>query len=338
VVENLGETAYPLANANRMVAEILLMAPDSLQANIPCQPRHPFRGFVLLLIAVAFWGTAAPFGKHLILTRFDTLTITQARTSLAFALLSLYFIVTDRKMFRVQIRDIWKFAVLGVVGLAITNFTYYFTVKEATVATAILVQYTAPVWVLLYSVCILKEETLDWTTVLSLVVALAGCYFTVTSGSFRDISLRGWALLTGPISAFTFAYYIVATKQLLKRYPMWTVLLYLLGSATIFWLFFNPPWNIVRKHYQAADWGFLWLFAIVSILIPQAAFTSGLLLIDASKAGIISILEPVIAISAAFFMLGESLNTVQILGACMVLGAIALLQIHPMILKRAVTN
>jgi drug/metabolite transporter (DMT)-like permease len=302
----------------------------------PISPKaaHTFRGLVLLIIAIVFWGAAAPFGKYLILNRFDTLTITQARTSLAFILMLLYFAIKDRSVFRVQIRDLWKLAVLGVVGLAIVNFTYYFTVKEATVATAILVQYTAPVWVLLYSVWVLKEEKLDWMTVLCLVVALAGCYFAVTSGSLRAVSLRGWAMLTGPLSAFTFAYYIIASKQMLKRYSLWTMLLYMLGFATIFWLFFNPPWAIIKKNYQAADWGLLWLFAIVSVLIPQVAFTSGLRLIDASKAGIISILEPVIAIGAAFLILGESLNTIQVLGGCMVLAAVALLQIHPMIMRK----
>jgi drug/metabolite transporter, DME family len=288
------------------------------------------------MIAVVFWGTAAPFGKYLILTRFDTLTVTQMRTSLAFILLSLYFAIKDRSMFRIQIRDAWKFAVLGVVGLAMTNFTYYFTVKESTVATAILVQYSAPVWVLLYSVWILKEDTLDRITILSLIGALAGCFFAVTSGSLQNISLRGWALLTGPLSAFTFAYQVIATKRMLKRYAIWTMLLYMLGFATIFWLFINPPWIIMNKNYQSADWGFLWLFAIVSILIPQTAFASGLQRIDASKAGIISILEPVFAIGAAFLMLGESVNIVQMLGGGLVLAAVALLEIHPIIMRKMV--
>ncbi len=298
------------------------------------QPARTFRGLIFLLVAVVFWGTAAPFGKYLILTRFDTLTITQARSSLAFILLAVFFAVKDRNVFRVQIRDIWKLVVIGVLGLAVTNFTYYFTVKESTVATAILVQYTAPAWVLLYSVWILKVEKLDWITVLSLVVALAGCYLAVTSGSLREVSLKGWALLTGPLSAFTFAFWIIAAKQMLKRYSVWTMLLYMLGFATVFWLFFNTPADIMEKSYRVADWGLLWLFAIVSILIPQAAFASGLRFIDATKAGIVGILEPVIAIGAAYVMLGESLHVVQIIGGCMVIAAVAWLQTHPMIMRK----
>jgi drug/metabolite transporter (DMT)-like permease len=309
---------------------------NAAQNRIQNSSANSSRGLALLLVAVVFWGTAAPFGKYLILERFDTITITQTRTSLAFVLLSLFFAITKRKLFRVEIRDIWKFLVLGIVGFAITNFTYYFTVKESTVATAILLQYSAPVWVLLYSFWILKEDKLDRITIFSLIGALAGCYFAVTSGSLKSVSLRGWALLTGPLSAFTFAYQIIAVKQLLKRYSVWTVLLYALGFATFFWLFFNPPWNYVEKHYQASDWGFLWLFALVSILIPQVAFASGLRLVSASKAGIISILEPVFAIGAAFLMLGESLNFLQVIGGCTVLASISLLEIHSIIMRKLI--
>jgi drug/metabolite transporter (DMT)-like permease len=310
------------------------MTSDATKINIDVAPSHAFRGFVLLFLAVFFWGSSAPLGKYLIVSRFDTVIIAQTRTSLAFLLLLLFFLLKDRNIFRVQLRDIWKFAMLGIVGLAVTNYTYYFTVKEASVATAILVQYSAPVWVVLYSVFVMKEDKLDRITVVSLVVALIGCYFAVTSGSLKTINLKGWAIVTGPLSAFTFAFQVIGTKQLLKRYKTWTLLIYMFGFSAAFWLFINSPWNIAAKHYTAGDWGILWIFAIVSILIPQTAFAMGLKFLDASSAGIVSILEPVIAIIAAFLILGESISTIQMLGGAMVITAVGLLQAHPMIMRR----
>jgi drug/metabolite transporter (DMT)-like permease len=76
------------------------------------------------------------------------------------------------------------------------------------------------------------------------------------------------------------------------------------------------------------------VFAVVSILIPQTAFASGLKLLDASTAGIVSILEPVIAILAAFFILGESLSVVQTFGAVLVVTAVGMLQTHPPVIKK----
>jgi len=169
-----------------------------------------------------------------------------------------------------------------------------------------------------------------------LIFALIGWYFAVTSGSMHSINLEGWAILTGPASAFTFAYQVIATKQMLKRYSVWTMLIYMFGFSLLFWLCINPPWDIMEKHYTLNDWGLLWLFAIISILIPQIAFATGLKLLDASTAGIVSIMEPVIAIGAAFLILGESLGIVQVCGGLLVLVAVGLLQVHPMIMRKMV--
>ena len=309
------------------------MISDVIKINTTNHRSHALRGFILLMIAVLFWGSSAPIGKYLIVTRFDTLILAQTRTSLTFILLLFFFLLKDRSVFKIDFKDFWKFGILGVVGISLTNYTYYFTAKESSVATAILVQYTAPVWVVLYSVFVIKEDKLDRITFISLVLGLIGCYFAVTSGSFQSLNLKGLAIITGPTSAFTFAYQIVATKQLLKRYSVWTILVYIFGFSAIFWLCINPPWAIITKNYTCSDWGIFWMFAIVSILIPQTAFASGLKLLDASTVGIISILEPVVAIIAAFLILGESLGVIQIFGAALVVVAIGLLQAHPMLMK-----
>ena len=310
------------------------MTSDAAKTNTLLQHSHAYRGFILLMIAVLFWGSSAPIGKYLIVTRFDTLILAQTRTSLTFVLLLFFFLIKDRSVLKINIADVWKFGILGVVGISVTNYTYYFTAKESSVATAILVQYSAPVWVVLYSAFVIKEEKIDRKTLISLVLALIGCYFAVTAGSIQSINLRGWAIITGPVSALTFAYQIVATKHLLNRYTVWTMLVYMFGFSAIFWLCINPPWNIAAKNYTYSDLGIFWMFAIVSILIPQTAFASGLKLLDASTAGIVSILEPVIAIIAAFFILGESIGVVQIVGAVLVVTAIGLLQMHPIVMNK----
>jgi drug/metabolite transporter (DMT)-like permease len=310
------------------------MTSDEVKTDFNNSHRLALRGFVFLIIAVFFWGSSASLAKYLMVTRFDTLIIAQTRTSLSFILLLVFFFLLNRGVFRIQWTDIWKLGTLGVVGVALTNYTYYFTVKESSVATAILVQYTAPVWVVLYSVLITKEEKLDGTTLVSLVFALIGCYFAVTGGLWQNISLKGWTIITGPTSAFTFALQIVVSKQLLKRYSIWTLLIYMFGFSAIFWLIINPPSQIVARNFTINDWGILWIFAVVSILIPQTAFASGLKLLKASTVGIVSILEPIIAIVVAYFVIGESLGLIQVFGAIVVIAAVGLLQVHPLIMRK----
>lgn len=284
------------------------------------------RGYVFLMGAVLFWGGSASLAKFLFTTRFDTLIIVQTRSSLSFFLLVLYFLLKDRSVFRIDRKDLWGFTLTGIIGIALTNFSYYYTVKESTVATAILIQYTAPVLVMVYAVLVSREETLDGIKVIALVLSLAGCFFAVSGGDVSAFNLRGWSAASGIASSVSYAFMLLMSKYLLKKYSVWTMLLYAFGISTVFWLLINTPWAILEKGYSAADWGILWGFAVVSILIPHSLFASGLKLLDASTVGIVTTMEPVVAIVVAYFALGESMGGIQILGGMSVLAAIVLLQ------------
>ena len=286
-----------------------------------------FQGLIFIVIATLFWGGSASIAKILMSSRYDTLIIAQTRTSISFILLAVFFLCKNSKVFKISLSDLPKFAILGVVGIAITNYAYYFTIKESSVSTAILIQYTAPVWILLYSIAIARSEKLNKWKVLSPLFALSGCFFVVTGASFTNISLKGWATITGPVSAFTYAFQILAKKHLLKKYSIWTVLIYAFGFAGFFWLIINPPGHILAKGYVLNDWAIFLLFAITSILIPHTAFAAGLRLLSASVASIISTLEPVFAIVIAFFILGEMLTFVQLIGAVFIIFGIILIQI-----------
>jgi drug/metabolite transporter (DMT)-like permease len=281
---------------------------------------------VFVVLAVSLWGGSAALAKYLFLTRYDPLIITQTRSSLSFILLACYFAVVDRSVFRIRFRELYKFALIGIVGIAVTNFTYYFTVKESTVATAILVQNVAPVLVMIYAVVISKEEEFTGIKLVSLSLALCGCFFAVSRGSWRDIKLEGWAAVTAPLSMLTYAFMLIASKHLLRNYRVWTMLVVALGFATLFWLFISPPWVVLSKGYGLSDWSIFLGFAIVSILLPYICFASGLKLLEATTTGIITTLEPVVAITVAWLALGEAINAIQICGGIAVIGSVLLLQ------------
>jgi len=296
---------------------------------------HPtaLRRYLLLLTATLFWGGAASIAKILFMNNYETLIIIQTRSTLSFLLLVLFFSVRDRTVFRVPRRMLYKFAIVGVVGIALTNYTYYYTIRESSVATAILIQNTAPVLVMLYSVLVSKEEAVNGLKILSLALALIGCYVAVTGGASLGISIPTLALISGIASSVCFAFILIASKKVLKDYSVWTTLIYLFGFAALFWLFINPPWAILSHGYSVRDWGIFLAFAVVSILIPHSLFMTSMKYLQPTNAGITSIMEPVFAILIAYLVLGEKLTMVQTAGACGVVAAILLLKIAPTMLR-----
>ncbi len=292
-------------------------------------PSPSIRGYLFVLSAVLFWSGSASLAKYLFTTAYDTLIIVQTRSSLSFVIFAIYFAVRNRSVFKIDRNDLLKFVFVGVIGVAGTNFTYYYAVQESTVATAILIQYIAPVLVMTYAVFVIRSEHLSTAKMLSMGLALLGCFFAVTGGSFSSLELTGWGLGSGFASALGYAFMLLMSKHLLAKYSVWTMLTYAFGFATVFWLFVNPPWEIAAKGYGVQDWGVFLLFAVVSILIPHSLFSSGLKLLEASTVGIVTTLEPVFSIFVAHMTLGEAFGGAQIGGAIAVVSAIILLQLRP---------
>ncbi len=287
---------------------------------------NSLRGYSYIMLATVFWGFSATVAKFLFTHNVDTLIIVQTRSTLAFLVLAFILLLTNRSAFRIQIKDLSKFILVGVIGIAYTNFSYYYTVKVSTVATAILIQYIAPVFIMIYMV-MKKEEHFTVEKCVALIFSLGGCFLAVSGGHWSAIQLHGWGIVTGITSAFSFTIMIIAGKHVMKQYSLWTMLVYGFGIAALFWLFINPPAKIFSQGYTSGDWWIFFFFAMGSILIPYSLFNAGLHIIEASRASIIGTLEPVVAILSAYFIIGEGLSTAQIVGACCVIAAIIVLEI-----------
>lgn len=144
---------------------------------------------------------------------------------------------------------------------------------------------------------------------------------TILRGNFKGV-------IFALIAAVTFAIFNVAGKPLTRKYNVWTALMYVLLGASVFWLFINSPAQIIAAGYSTGDWGVFAFISAISILLPYGFYFSGLQRIEASKAIITSMLEPVVAIISEFLFLNGHMSLLQSAGAVMVVGGIILLQTH----------
>jgi drug/metabolite transporter (DMT)-like permease len=222
--------------------------------------------------------------------------------------------------------DLVQCLVLGMVGVAASNYFYYVAIQRTSVAIAIIVQYTAPVWVLLYVVA-RRQQKLSLQKVAAVGVAIAGIALTLgIVGTKSPLRLDSYGLFAALLASFSFAFYNLAGHRILARYDRWRVLTWTLTSASIFWLVVNPPWKILAVHYAPAQWGFLFAFSMISVLGAFSLYFLGLQHLEPTRAIIASCLEPVFSIVLAAILLGEGLRPVQALGIVLVLAAIVLVQ------------
>ena len=310
------------------------------------RPTHVLRGYLYIATATFLWGIGANLGRAAFTGRlarfgsFDTITpliLSQTRTTFSFLIIfPLLMLFRGWSRLRMPASDMVRVFALGVLGVAASNYFYYLAIQRTNVAIAIIVQYTAPIWVLLYAVA-RGLQKFSVSRAMSVLFAVSGITIAVGVGSGKlhlDTIGVGAALL----AAFSYSFYNIAAHNLMARYDHWVVLLYTTLSAAFFWLFVNPPWKVFAAHYSPVQWLFLLIFALISVLGPFAFYFAGLRHLDPTHAIIVSCLEPVFSIVIAAEVLGETLRGLQVIGIIFVLGAIAVIQMPNQPKRAAVSS
>lgn len=274
----------------------------------------------LVFLATCFWGTTATLARSVFRDHgVPALTVVELRLGIAAVLLLVWLLAANRAALRLRQEDHGYFLVLGLVGVAAVQGTYYYSISRLGVGLAILLQYLAPSLLVLWD--ILRGRRPAPALIAAVVLALTGTALLVNGvdpGTLHATVLD-WAI--GLSSAVSFAFYVAHSKRGLARYAPETVLFYTFVVAGIFWAFVTPPWRIVAAHYPPSLWIKFILLGVFSTLVPFRCFYAGLRRLPATEAGVLATSEPVVAIIAAAVFLGETLRPQQMVGAAMVIAA-----------------
>ena len=300
------------------------------------ETRQPVRGYLYIATATFFWGVSATLGRAAFTGRLpglhqvnaiDPLILSQGRATFSFlVLLPVLVLFRGRHSLRLPPRDLGQLFLIGILGVAASNYFYYLAIQRTNVATAIIVQYTAPIWVLLYTVARrLQKPTLQQIAAVGLAVTGIALVIGVFGGG--GLRLDAIGLFAALLAAFSFAFYNIGGHDILARRDRWIVLLYTTCSASLFWLLLNPPWKLIAAHYSTAQWLFLLLFSLISVLAPFAFYFAGLQHLEPTRAIVVSCLEPVFSIVIAAVVLGELMRPLQVVGIVFVLAAITVVQL-----------
>ncbi|HWR14532.1 MAG TPA: DMT family transporter [Terriglobales bacterium] len=310
----------------------------TLKDSTSLSPRHnhPVRGYLFIAAATICWAISATlgraaftgklFGSGQALAPIDPLILAQSRTTISFLVLApILLAFRGRSALAMPRKDFLRVMLVGVVGVAASNYFYYLAIQRTNVATAIILQYTAPVWVLLYMVARgLQRASLQ--KIVSIGVALLGTALVIDVFTGDGLRTDRLGVTAAMLASLSFAFYNVFGGNVVQKHDRWKVVLYVFLGAAAFWAIVNPPWRIIAAHYSSQQWVFLFVFAVMSILLPFSFYFAGLQHLDPTRAIVTSCLEPVFSIIIAAVTLGEVLGPMQIIGMTLVLGATLIVQ------------
>jgi drug/metabolite transporter (DMT)-like permease len=283
------------------------------------------RAILFIVIAGVMWGTSGLFSHVFGLYGYTALQKTAVRGSVAFLCMLAFVLIRHREAFRIKLRDLWLYVGIGA-GLFGAAAAYYAAMVMTSESTAVVLMYTSPIYVLIFSVLFFGER-LTPLKLLGIGGMLLGCCFV--SGIFEGFSGNVAGILMGLLAGVSYGAYNIFTKIALRRSckPMSTTLYGFMGMA-ILAVCTSDPAGIFPKMMQRP--GLLIPLSIalgvVTYVVPYFLYTLALRDLPAGTASALGIIEPMSATLFAFFLLeGNEPSVLSVIGIVLILGCVLLL-------------
>ena len=281
-------------------------------------------GPLLIILAGCFWGSMGIFVRKLSEYGLSPIQIVTVRITVAALAFALLLLVKDRSGFRIALRDLPLFLGLGLGSILFFTVCYFSAITMMPLSTAAILLYTSPIWIMLMSVLFFREK-LNRNKLIALVLAFAGCVF-VSGISGGGLTVTG--LLLGLGSGIGYGLYSILGTIALRKYSPYTVTTYTFLIAAAGSWFVCSPADLISR-FAAGNPMEIALFScltgLVTAVIPFLAYTLGLRTVEASKAGILATIEPMVATLVGMIVFSEPLTLLSGLGIVLILTAVILL-------------
>ena len=277
------------------------------------------KGYILIIAAASCWALIGIFSSIAFEQGVQPLEVAFWRAVLSWSFFAVQAGIT--KETHLLKKDIPLLLAFGIFGISVFYVSYLVAVKEGGAAFASVLLYTAPAWVVGCSFFIFGERLTVFKIAAVLMVITGVLLISGTGGNLNSTSALGTAAVTaGLVSGFCYSLYYTIGKYFTSRYSPANLFFYVLPVGALGIL---PFVDFAPKSATA------WL-ALLAVSFNLSTFTAnycyyqGLKYLEAGRASIVATIEPVIAASCAYLILGEYFTGLGYAGAAMIFFAVVL--------------
>lgn len=282
------------------------------------------KAILYIILAGMCWGTSGLFSHYLRPYGFTALHMTAVRATVSFICMAVFVLIRNRKLFRAKPSSLPLYAGIGV-SVFFTAALYFSAMELTSVSTAVVLMYSSPIYVMLFSVLFLKER-FTLLKAMSIGYMLAGCVFV--SGVIGGLKFDPLGILLGVLSGIAYAAYNVLTKIAMDRgHEPLTVNVYSFAAMAAVALAVCQPVGIVTNAAKAPAVTIPLLIGlgVVTFILPYFLFTLAMKELSAGTASTLSIVEPMAATVFSILILGEDPTVLSVVGIVLILFAVVVI-------------
>src|SRR5690625_3014258 len=285
------------------------------------------RAFIFIITGAGLWGTIGWFVKHLYAYGFTPMEVVSLRAFTAAFVLIVYLSLTSPKMLKLKkFTDIKYFIGTGIFSIIFFNYCMFMTIELSTIPVATALLYTAPGFVIILSFLFFKEP-ITKIKLATLLITLIGSAFVAGLIPLNLELFQFTTILFGLGSGLGYALYSIFSKYALKKYSSITITAYTFISASFALIIFFPFKQKGHLLIQPEVLFYALGLGIFPTALAYILYTYGLKQMEASRAAIVSTVEPVIATLIGIFIFMESFSLIQAIGMALIISAVIFIQL-----------
>jgi drug/metabolite transporter (DMT)-like permease len=264
----------------------------------------------------------------------DAFRLTQIRSTGAALILLTFAIIKGKDQLRARRDELKDLIIFGVVGVAAVTSFYFFAIKYLFVSVALIIEFTASIWIALYLKFVKKKHI---SPIMWVGIACAFSGLILVSQIWSSSSLSPIGVLAALADAIALSYYFLTADRLTQTRSSLSLMTWGIGVAAIFWTIILPWWNFPFEYltksfslsgnlsdYSAPGWVLILWIIIVGTVIPYLLTVTGIRELSAGTSSVIGMIEPIFAGVIAWILLNEALSGIQLIGCVVVLFGIYL--------------
>jgi len=287
-------------------------------------PTH-LKGYIQIATAAVLFGLIGIFVK--LTTQMPLGSIIFYRLLFGLVAIALFF-ACCRRLSELRLGQKKQYILLLGLMQAGTMLSYFISVKHTSVSIAVLLLYTAPVYVTLLSPLLLKEY-INRRSIFALVISIIGVILVIRPDTlFQDVDYTYLiGLAAGLVSGVLYGGMTLTSRYLKDDYTgttqaAWALLITL--------LIFTPYSVAITQKVLLDNLGVLVLFGLISTALALVLYLSGLMQVRAQNASIVALLEPASAVVFAYLILSEPITASMLAGGALILlGAVIISRERP---------
>lgn len=287
------------------------------------------RGLITGALASLAFGTSGAFIKPLLEAGWSPAAAVTVRAGIAGIALLPFALVALRGKWSSVARAKWRILGMATIGVAGTQLVYFAAVQRVPVSTALLIEYLAPLLLVLL-VWVRTRKAPRAVVIIGSVVAIGGLVLVIGPGSI--VATDGLGIFFAALAAIGCAvYYVIAARPSDGLPPVAYAAFGLVGGSALLGLVgvsglvpFTANFGLIPFVGTPQPWWVpLGMVGLLGTAFAYVASISASEMLGSRLMSFVGLLEVVFASLFAWISVGEGLSLMQLVGAALILAGIA---------------